>query len=477
MRVIIIGSGFGGICVAIKLLQAGFEDITLLERADELGGVWRDNTYPGAACDVPAALYSYSFASVYPWKNRYATQGEILDYLQKCADDYGVTRRIRFACEVSDASFDDEEQVWTVSLTSGEKVATDVLISAVGLFNRARLPDIDGRNDFTGCSFHSSQWNHAIDLNGRRVAVIGTGASAVQLVPVIATQVEKLCVFQSSSQYVFPKRDPLLPLPDNTLHSRIARSRQRLSDFLDFEITIPRRSSPWWTRRAQNAFLDYLVDAVPAPTLRKKLVPQFQLGCKRVLMSNDWYPALQQQNVQLVDHRVACIKPQAVVGADGELHPVDVIIYSTGFTPADYLAPMIVRNGKGQVLQLAWRSGATAYLGMTVPGYSNFFMLYGPNTNVAGSIIFMLECQAKYIVSSLESLQRRRAKTMQVNEVALTRYDHAVQRRMHSTLLVDPDCHSYYKNADGRVVTQWPGFMTSYRRLTSRVREADYIYR
>jgi cation diffusion facilitator CzcD-associated flavoprotein CzcO len=476
VRIIVIGSGFGGICVAIKLMQAGFDEITLLERADDLGGVWRDNTYPGAACDVPAAFYSYSFATDHEWKSRYAKQPEILDYINKCATDFGVRKQIRFGCEVSNASFDNDEKIWSVTLTNGEKLETDILISAVGLFNRAKLPEIDGRDDFSGNAFHSSNWNHNVDLNGGRVAVIGTGASAIQLVPAIAGQVENLQVFQSSSQYVFPKHDPLLSAPGNNLHSRLARSRARLKDFLDFEITIPRRSSQKWTRRTQNAFLDYLAEVVPDPILRKKLVPRFKFGCKRVLISNDWYPVLQRENVQLINHRVSRIESDGVVGEDGELYPVDTIIYSTGFTPADYLAPMTLCNGNGQTLQDVWQSGAAAYLGMAVPEFSNFFMLYGPNTNVAGSIIFMLECQSKYIVRSLKTLQQRGAKTMQVSETALARYDQAVQRRMNATLLVEPDCHSYYKNADGRVVTQWPGFMTSYRRLTSKVRQNDYIY-
>jgi cation diffusion facilitator CzcD-associated flavoprotein CzcO len=313
-------------------------------------------------------------------------------------------------------------------------------------------------------------------LNGSRVAVIGTGASAVQLVPTIANQVEKLHVFLSSSQYVFPKHDPLLSAADNNLYSRLTRSRARFKDFLNFEITIPRRSSPKWTRRTQNAFLEYLTEAVPDPILRKKLTPRFQFGCKRVLISNDWYPALQRSNVDLIDHRISRIEPTGVVGGNGELYPVDTIIYSTGFTPADYLAPMTVHNGNGQSLQEVWQSGATAYLGMAVPEFSNFFMLYGPNTNVAGSIIFMIECQSKYIVRALKLLHRRSARTMKVRETALVRYDHAVQRRMNATLLADPDCQSYYKNADGRVVTQWPGFMTSYRWLTLRAREGDFIF-
>lgn len=476
MRIIIIGSGFGGICAATKLLQAGYENIVLLERANDLGGVWRDNDYPGAACDVPAALYSYSFAPTFGWTSRYARQVEILDYLRTCAEQYGVSQRIRFNCEVTEADFDPDSGTWRVALTNGESLETDILISAVGLFNRAKLPSIDGMHSFAGPAFHSSQWDHSVDLQGRRVAVIGTGASAVQLVPAIAPKVKQLTVFQSSSQYVFPKHDPFLPDTDGGLRSRISRGYDRYRDFLSFEANIPRRGSSRWTQHAQNQFLEYLSQTVADPALRAKLTPRFRLGCKRVLISNDWYPALQRDNVELVDHRVSRIEAQGVRGLDSQLYCVDVIVYSTGFTPADYLVPMTIRNGNHQSLQDVWRVGATAYLGIAVPDFANLFLLYGPNTNVAGSIIFMLECQSNYIVKSLKTLQRRKASTMQVRESAHRRYDDAVQRRMNATLLADPDCQTYYKDSNGRVVTQWPGFMSSYRRITSRVRESDFDY-
>ncbi len=479
-RIVIVGCGFGGICLAIKLRAAGLRHFTILERARGIGGVWRDNAYPGAACDVPSRLYSFSFEQTFDWSHRYGRQAEILAYLRHCVDKYALCEHIRFGVEVTGARFSaDGGRCWQVDTAGGERFDADILVSAAGLFNRPRLPDIPGIDRFAGDHFHSAVWRHDCPLQHRTVAVIGTGASAIQFVPEIARQAKRLDVYQSSCQYVFPKRDPekSTTVFPHSFAQKLSARLERLREFLEFEIGIPRRRSELLTRRGERRFHKHLNKSVADPGLREKLTPSFRLGCKRVLISNDWYPALQRPNVSLVDTPIERITGDGVQTRDGALRPAEVIVFSTGFTPSDFLAPMTLTGLDGRKIDDAWRrAGAEAYLGVTLQGFPNFFMLYGPNTNVAGSVIFMLECQANYIVACISALRRSGARLMQVRESAQARHNRRVQRRMHATLLVDPGCNSYYKNAAGKVVTQWPGFMSTYKRKTARVRRGDYRF-
>ena len=463
--IVICGAGFGGIGLAILLKRAGFQAITLLERAADIGGVWRDNTYPGAACDVPAALYSYSFESGYRWSGPFPQQAEILGYLKHCVAKYGIAPHIRFNTEVARAAFDAAAGLWRIETKSGERIEADVFVSAVGLFNKPVVPDLPGRTAFAGPQFHSARWDHACPLDGKTVAVIGTGASAIQFVPAIAPKVKQLYVFQRSTQYVVPKavaarfRNPLL---------------ERLRVYFNFERNIPRRSSARLTAKAENGWRAYLATVVADPTLRKKLTPAYPLGCKRVLISNDWYPALQRPNVELIDAAVDEILPRGVRGRDGTVREIDAIVYGTGFAPTEFLTPMAITGLDGRELNQAWRDGAEAYLGITVSGFPNFFMMYGPNTNVAGSIVYMLESQARYIVGAVRTIARTRAR-LNVRADAQRRFNAGVQRRLNQTVTAYPTCHStYFRAASGKVTTNWPGFMFEYRRLTRRVRLADY---
>lgn len=470
--IIIVGCGFGGIGLAVALKKAGIESFTILESANEIGGVWRDNSYPGAACDVPSRLYSFSFEQDYDWSGRFGRQAEILDYLRRCVDKYGIRPHIRFGKEVASAAFDAGSGLWSVETSRGESLSARVFVSSVGLFNRPGIPDLPGRDDFRGPQFHSARWDHDCDLSGKTVAVIGTGASAIQFVPAIAPVVKRLHVFQRSPQYVLPRADEAPP-PG---HGAWRRRLDRLRTHLKFESGIRRRGSPALTEKGERGFRDYLATQIVDPALREKLTPDYALGCKRVLQSNDWYAALQRPNVDLIDAPVEELSAGGVRSRDGQVYDVDTVIYGTGFTPTDYLVPMRVTGLDGRELSDAWRDGAEAYLGITVTGFPNFFMLYGPNTNTSGSIVFMLESQARYITRCIRALDRGGARYMNVRDNVQQAFNAEIQGRIGRTVLVQDSCHSYFRTASGKVTTQWPGFMFEYRRRTRRVRTSDYEF-
>lgn len=477
-RIVIVGSGFGGIAMAIALKKAGFTEFTIIERSDDIGGVWRDNGYPGAACDVPSRLYSYSFEQQYDWSESFAPQREIHDYLRQCAEKYGVLPHIRFNTEIQSAAFDEKSGSWSLKTTADETIDADIFISAMGLFNRFKLPDIHGREDFAGTSFHSSHWNHDYPLDGKSVAVIGTGASAIQFVPEIAKQVKHLSVFQRTPHYIMPKEKRGSSPAERSRFQRsvLGRELERFKIFLNMEKGTRRRSSIPMTEAAEQVFLRGLEKQVPDPVLRAKLTPDYHLGCKRVLRSDDWYPALQRPNVELVDAAIANIYDRGIKTEDGRAREFDTIIYGTGFTPTDFLSPLQLTGLNGIELNQAWCDGAEAYLGVTIAGFPNLFMMYGPNTNLSGSIIFMLESQSRYIVKCIRSLRRRKARYMAVNEQAQRKLNEEIQRRIATTVIMDDNCHSYFKTASGKVTTQWPGYLTEYRLRTSRVHAGDYLF-
>jgi cation diffusion facilitator CzcD-associated flavoprotein CzcO len=474
-QIAIIGSGFGGIGLAIRLKKAGIDDFTIYERAADVGGVWRDNTYPGAACDVPSRMYSYSFEAGFPWSDRFGGQAEILAYLKHCVEKYDLGPHIRCGQDIREAVFDASLSKWRLQTADGATIEADICVSAVGLFNQPRMPDITGMDLFDGPQFHSARWDHDCDLEGRTVAVIGTGASAIQFVPEIAPKVGKLLVFQRSSQYVMPR--DVRPAPNRPGVLAALKCRlDRFGIYAEAENRSRRRGSPKMTAEGQAAFAARLEREVPDAEMRRKLTPSYPLGCKRVLQSNDWYPAMQRPNVELIDTKVTEITAEGARTGDGKMWSADVIVYGTGFTPTQYLTPMKITGPDGADLNTAWRDGAEAYLGMTVAGFPNFFMMYGPNTNIAGSIIFMLESQARYIVSAIRNLRRGPARRMTVREGVQRRFNDRIQARLSRTVLVADSCHSYYRDPSGKVTTQWPGFMVEYRQKTRRIRRADYDF-
>jgi cation diffusion facilitator CzcD-associated flavoprotein CzcO len=465
--VLIVGAGFGGIGVAIELRRAGFTEVTVVEKADELGGVWRDNTYPGAGCDIPSPYYSYSYAPNPLWPMRYSEQPEIKEYLGQVADRFGI--RPRYGVEVTAAEFVAGR--WQVRTAGGEQLNADVLVFAVGQLSRPAMPEIPGQGSFAGTSFHSARWDHACDLSGKRVAVIGTGASAIQFVPKVQPSVERLTVFQRSAPWVLPK-------PDVTYGEwwRRARLLQQLERALFWTIgevaSFGLRGNRAVTKAVEWMARRHLRDQVADPRLRATLTPDYRIGCKRVLFSNDYLPALQEPNVSLETSPITEITPTGVRTRDGTTHEADVLVYGTGFHATEFLAPVDVRGVDGRSLSDAWAGGARAYLGITVPDFPNMFLMYGPNTNLgSGSIVYMLERQARYIRQAVQRIAIEKT-CLDVRPEIAEQFDAEVQRRLaDSTWTL---CRSWYREDSGRVSTNWPGLVSEYHRRTKILDTADF---
>jgi cation diffusion facilitator CzcD-associated flavoprotein CzcO len=469
-RVVIIGAGFGGIGMAIALERAGIEDFVVLDRVGDLGGTWRDNTYPGLTCDVPSMLYSFSFRP-WRWSRRYPARDEILAYLHALVAEHGLGPRLRLGRGVETAEFDERRAVWNLTLSDGEALQASAVVCAVGQLGRPGLPGIPGRDEFAGPSWHSARWNHQVELAGRRVAVIGTGASAIQFVPEIAKVAAHVDVYQRTPPYVLPKPDRPYRDAELTVFDRLpaVRKAERLRIFLYGELlTSGFVLSPkilavpmtMWRRQLR---------VISDPELRARCVPDYVMGCKRVVFSNDWYPALARPDVELVTDPIERIVPDGVVTADGTTRAADVLIYGTGFQATQFLTPMQVTGRDGRRLHEAWRDGAQAYLGVTVSGFPNFFMLYGPNTNLGGnSIIYMLEGQIGYVLGALQALEANRLAWLDVRPDVQEEFNAWVQSASRATVW-ESGCHSWY-TADGRNINNWPDHTFLYRH---RVRHFD----
>ena len=474
--VAIIGAGFGGIGLAITLKKAGIDSLTIFEKAEGVGGVWRHNTYPGAACDVPSHLYSFSFEPNPDWSRRFSPQPEILDYLERCVEKYGLSQNLRLGTEVSRAEFDDESGKWRVETGGGETVEADVLVSACGQLSRPAMTRIEGAERFRGPIFHTASWDHDVEIDGKRVAVIGTGASTIQVVPAIAGRVAQLDVYQRSAPYVIPKKDRAYAPWERRLFRWFppARRLARFTQWLTFEIFISAFNQfRGMGRIAVRMFKHNLDDQVSNPELKRALTPDHVLGCKRVLISPDYYSTLERPNVELVTQGVRELTKSGVVAEDGSERAVDVIVLSTGFESTQFLAPMEIRGHDGGDLNEAWREGANAYLGMTVAGFPNLFVMYGPNTNLgSGSIIFQLESQMAYIADAVERL-RRTGGVLSVRRQVQQSFDSEMQSRL-STSVWQTGCHNWYIDEHGRNTNNWPGFTIEYRRRTRRLDPADY---
>ena len=472
-----MGAGFGGIGLGIQLKQAGIETFTILEKGAGVGGVWRDNSYPGLTVDVPSHLYQFSFEPNHEWTRRFPLRDEILAYLERCTDRYGLREHIRLGTEVALADFDAERGVWAIALVGGEQVEADFLVTATGQLSRPSYPRIPGLDEFAGELFHSARWNHDYDLGGKRVAAIGTGASAIQYIPEVAKLAKRLHVFQRSPGWVVPKPDrPYRPREKAIFrHVPLVTRISRRLTFLRFEFfTMGMTRGYWMLRPYEYGFKRRLAKEVPDPDLREKLVPSYPLGCKRVLISNDYLPALTRPNVEVVTDRIAAVTPAGVRTEDGLEREVDAIVLGTGFQANEFLAPMAIRGLDGRDLNDAWRDGADAYLGLAVSGFPNMFMLYGPNTNLgAGSIITMLESQIGYVVQAIAGLRRTGARWMDVREDVQSGFNQEVQRRLEDTVW-NGGCNSWYRTESGKVTNNWAGLVTEYRRRTRRPALDEY---
>ncbi len=476
-QIVIIGSGFGGLCMAIQLKKAGIDNFTILEKASSVGGTWRDNDYPGAASDVQSHLYSYSFAPKSDWSRKFGSQQEIRGYMEDCVKEYGLAPHLLFNTEVVAASFDQKLGLWIIETTDGDVIQSQVLVTASGQLNRPAFPKLKGIENFKGKVFHSARWEHDYDLNGKNVAVIGTGASAIQFVPQIVSKVKNLKLFQRSGAWVIAKPDRAFnkleqklfanfPIVDRAYRASIYwKNESRALGFTRFGKVLQ-----VFSLEARLLALRHIRDA----DKRKKIIPDYMIGCKRILISNDWYPAINQKNLDLITDNIASVEADAIITQDGKRHIVDTIIYGTGFQTTDFLAPMRVTGLNGLDLNDAWRDGAQAYKGMCVSGFPNLFMLYGPNTNLAhSSIIIMLEAQVNYAKLCIQALNKTKMQYMDVKPERLEAYSISMQTQLKKSVW-DSGCTSWYKHESGKNTANWPGFTFSYKLITSTLNLKDY---
>jgi cation diffusion facilitator CzcD-associated flavoprotein CzcO len=478
-RIAIIGAGHSGICMGMKLRQAGENDFVILEKAATLGGTWRDNTYPGASCDAPSFLYSFACAQKTDWSRRFAWQPELLGYSVECAIKFGVLPHCRFDTEVMTVVYDEVANRWTLTCADGSTVEADFVIAGVGQLNRPSIPNIAGRDSFAGAQFHSAQWNHAVDLTGKRVAVVGCAASAVQFVPQVAPLVERLVIFQRSPNWLLPRKDRLYAPRTQRLLTRWPRLAKLYHDCQWFFLGEMRLTPLMKQVRPMQALarwmaLGHLRRQVRDPALRARLVPQYPIGAKRVLFNDDYYPTLNRANVDLVTDAIERIAPEGIVTQPGAIHEVDVIIFATGFKSTEFLAPMTIKGRDGRDLRAEWSRGARAYLGVTVSGFPNFFMLYGPNTNLGhNSILVMIEAQANYIVDALRKLQARGLKRLDVRRDVLDDYNRRLQQDLAKSVWAATGA-SWYKLADGTITNNWPHSTMRYQRLLRAANLEDF---
>jgi len=475
--VAILGAGVAGICAAIKLKQAGNRNFTIYEKAAAIGGTWRENTYPGCSCDVALHMYQYSFEMMPNWSKKYVFARDIKDYLEHVVDKYGLRPHIRFNTEIEEANFDERSGVWR--LRAGDTTFdANVLVAGTGQLHRPLWPNIPGRETFKGATWHSAKWNHEYDLKGKKVAVIGTGASAIQFVPEVAKEVGDLTVYQRSASWVAPRPQRVFKKWETALYRVFPwlMNLQRYKIYWQGEML-------FWTfhnkgqllKDAANAEMDLYVKD---PAKRAALTPDYEPGCKRVLFANDWFPAMARDNVHLVTQPITRITETGIVTADGKEEKFDALIYGTGFDTTKFLGPMKVSGLAGRDIRDAWKGGAEAHHGMTVAGFPNFFMLYGPNTNLGhNSIIFMIECQANYITQCVEKLARDNLVYLDVKPEAQRASNATVQDDNARSVFASPGCTSWYKNAEGKVTNNWANYTFKYWWRTRRPDFAEFNMR
>ncbi len=477
MRIAIVGCGFSGLAAAIKLREAGFEDVTIFERAAEVGGTWRDNTYPGCACDIRSHLYSFSFYRNPDWTREYPPQAEIQAYLLDVVEHFSLRPSIEFDVEITEMRWDDDRRCWELTTSAGEIREHDVVINATGPLSQPKLPSVPGLDTFAGTMFHSARWQHDHDLAGERVAVVGTGASSIQFVPEIAPAVGHLTVFQRTAPWVLPREDAPISAKTRRRYrrlpalTRIKRSRIWLRQELLFLVFLGKQKPQERVSEGGKLFIRALVND---PEMQARVTPDHVPGCKRLLLSNDWYPTLNRDNVSLVAEAVAEVTPTGVRTVGGQHHDVDTIILATGFAATEFLTPMKVFGRGGRELSDQWRHGAATYLGTAVHGFPNFWLMVGPTTGLGhNSIVLMMEAQLHLIVGALEHQRRRRQRTLEVGEVAQrVAYERHTQR-MGRTVWAS-GCKSWYLSEDGRNDTLWEATTLEYWWRTRWFKRSDF---
>jgi cation diffusion facilitator CzcD-associated flavoprotein CzcO len=479
-RVLVIGAGFGGLSAAHALRQQGIEQVTILERGADVGGVWRDNTYPGAACDVPSPLYSWSWAVNPHWSHRYSGQAEILDYVRRTAREEDLLSLVRFGQSVTSCTYDEQAATWTVRTAEGATFECDLLVPAVGQLSEPVVPDLPGVETFAGPAFHSAAWRHDVPLDGARVVVVGTGASAIQFVPGIVDRVGSMTVLQRSAPYVMPKPDTEY----GGLHHRLAdrvpatvwgerRATYGLTELYNLALGGRSVASAPLLKTLELVWRAQLRRQVPSAALRALLTPSDPIGCKRLLFSNDWYPALARDHVTVTTEKAVAVTPTGVTLADGTTVEADVLVWGTGFAATSFLRGISVVGRGGADLHDVWAGGAAAYLGLAVPGFPNLACMYGPNTNLGGSsIIQMLEAQAAWVAQVARALADGRARSVEVRPAAYAAYDAEMQERLGDTPWAR--CDNWYSDG-GRITTNWPGLVKEYQDRLRRVEFADLV--
>ena len=480
--VLVVGTGFAGLGMAVQLERAGRGDVVVLERGDDVGGTWRDNTYPGAACDVPSHLYSFSFAPNPTWTRSFSPQAEIQQYLRDVADRYGVRPKIRFRHAVADARWDEEAGRWFVEAQTPDGPAhftARVVVSATGGLSDPSIPALPGLDSFTGTTFHSAQWDHDHDLTGERVAVIGTGASAIQLVPQIQPKVQSLALFQRTAPWVIPRHDRAITKAERVLYARVP-ALQRLARFLiywgreTYAVAFTRNTK--LLRLPRAVALRHLAKQIRDRELRAKLTPSYPIGCKRILISNDYYPALAEPNVDVVTEAIEAVTPTGIRTRDGVEHAVDTIIFGTGFRVTDMPVAHHITGRDGRRLAEVWSEGMFAHRGTTVPGFPNLFLLVGPNTGLGHtSQVYMIEQQIGYVMRALELIDAEGATTLEVRQDAVDRDEAEIEARMASTVWTTGGCASWYLDARGRNTTLWPDFTFRFKSRLSSIAASDHV--
>jgi cation diffusion facilitator CzcD-associated flavoprotein CzcO len=473
--VAIVGAGFSGLGMAIQLKKAGRHDFVVLEGADDVGGTWRENTYPGCACDIPSHLYSYSFEPNPRWTRQYPRQQEIWDYLRRCAHKYGITPHIRFRTKMVSAEYDDATSTWHLTTEHGETISARAVVGALGPLHHPSIPDLPGLDRFAGKKFHSAEWDHDYDLSGKRVAVIGTGASAIQFIPQIAPKIAKLHIFQRTPPWVIGKPDREITAFERALFRAFPPAQRAFRNLIYWRqefFALGFVVNPRLMRGIERLAKRHLRRSVPDRELRRAVTPDYVIGCKRILISNDYYPTLCRPNVSLTTSAIREVRPHSIVTADGTEHEVDAIILGTGFHVVDALTNQPIVGANGLKISDAWADGPKAYHGITVSGFPNLFLLVGPNTGLGhNSIVFMIETQIRHVLRCLDALDGGRS--ISVREDAQRQYNEHIQSKLANTVW-HTGCKSWYLTDDGRNHTLWPGFTFSYWWRTRSPKMSDY---
>lgn len=471
---VIIGAGMSGICAAYHLQKSGFKKLAILEKSDGVGGTWHDNVYPGSGCDVPSHLYSYSFALNPDWSRVFSRQGEIKAYFEKCVDDFGLRDRLELETEVANAAFDETRCVWIVAAKDGRQWTAHHLIMGMGQLNRPQIPNIPGLDDFKRPAFHSARWDHDVDLKGKNVAVVGTGASAVQFVPEVAKDAAHVSLFQRSPNWMIARGDKAYKPWVKWMFRHIPGLMRLYRSWIYWKLEARFagfHKGAWVGHILKSEAQKHLNREVQDPVLKETLTPDFPVGCKRILISDDYYQALCRDNVSVITDPIETINADSVKTKDGQYHRADIMIFGTGFKTTGFLAPMEITGTGGKLLQDIWQDGAEAYRGTTVTGFPNLFILYGPNTNLGhNSIIFMVERQAEYLMKLIKEMKRQGAQSVNVRKDVMDRYNIQVQEQLKNSVW-DADCGNWYKTDSGKITNNWPSWTVAYWRM---MRHADF---